>query len=147
MQMKNRIKSLITCGIEVGNGVACQFSPFSKFIIIDFYDGAVEGLACIADSKQVMYFKKAWWDKQQNNRLFDGHIVSCSDVIKCFPEASDLFKKCSENMDWSRSFSEVDKRLVDELVNFVTQAVSKTRLNIFCKDIAGEVFILPADDE
>jgi hypothetical protein len=63
--MKSSLDSLIRDGIEVGEGIACTSSPFSNFIVIEFYDGAVEGFASVIGARAIVYFKKAWWDDRK----------------------------------------------------------------------------------
>ncbi|MEL6789106.1 MAG: hypothetical protein AAFO78_00870 [Pseudomonadota bacterium] len=139
------LKKIFTDGVEFGDGIVCPTSPFSSLIILDFYDGAIEGIAHIAKTDLLVYFIKVWWDDHQNNRLFDAYIIEREEL---------------RELDVAL-FNEVEKRLVPQfsatsnLTNIefdrakvlqkLTSSAATTRIIILCEQIMDELFIRPVD--
>lgn len=145
--MNLTLKSLICDGIEFGDGVACKTSPFSNFIVTEFYDGAVEGFASVIGAQAIVYFEKVWWDDWQDNRLFKCTTLNEAELQRSWPNLFDFFHRRSKIADWSVPFTDSEKEQVAALANLATQPAGALRLYVFCRDIAGPAFILPAPDE
>jgi hypothetical protein len=145
--MKSSLDSLIRDGIEVGEGIACTSSPFSNFIVIEFYDGAVEGFASVIGARAIVYFKKAWWDDRQDNRLFRCIVLSEAELRQNSPNLLVFFNRRSKITDWSKPLTDDELGEAAALAEFASQSTSALRLYIFCQDVTGPVFILPAADD
>jgi hypothetical protein len=131
----------------VGDGVVCSSTPFSGIFAIDYYDGATEGFAQFDRTANMMYFKKVWWDKDQNNRLFSGYIVSNSNLKKY---SLDLFTYLEQQIqagNWSEPLVGEELSLIKGLRNYFKQADASICVDIFCRNITGELFILPTIEE
>lgn len=108
-------------------------SPFCKFVVTEFYDGATEGFACTGASAWI-YFKKIWWDDGQDLRLFWGYVLkSLSD------SALDDLERCSSE-NWSKAQNLEDAvRLKELAVEAVKQRDS--RMTIVCRNISRGLVI------
>lgn len=145
--MKPSLKSLIRDGIEFGDGIACKASPFSDFIVTEFYDGAIEGFARVIGARAIVYFKKVWWDDQQDNRLFKGIVLSETELQLKSPNLLDFFNRRSKVIDWSKPFSDGEQEQAAAFAMLATQSADAVRLYVLCRDVAGPAFILPAADD
>lgn len=110
-------------------------SPFCKYVVTDFYDGAIEGFACLTESVWI-YFKKTWWDDGQDLRVFWGYVLKdLSD------ESREALDRCSSE-DWSKVLPSGEAALIKELaVEAVEQRDS--RMAIVCRDISRGLVIFP----
>jgi hypothetical protein len=144
--MANILKRMFPNGVEYGDGIVCAPSPFSATLVLDFYDGAIEGFSKIAGTNCILYFKKTWWDEHQNNRLFDGLILP-ENELKGFDRK--LFEFVERGIATARSVrrgADAEEPLPSNLFDVLGGLPSTFRVNIFCVQITRELFILPMTD-
>jgi len=110
-------------------------SPFCKYVVTEFYDGAIEGFACLTASVWI-YFRKTWWDDGQDLRVFWGYVLKdLSD------ESRNALDRCSSE-DWSKALPSEEAALLKDLaVEAVEQRDS--RIAIVCRDISRGLVIFP----
>ena len=141
------LSAVIGHGIEIGDGLACKSSPFSDFIVTEFYDGAVEGFARVIGGRAIAHFKKVWWDQWQDSRLFHLVLLDEKALRAEAPELLDFFDRRSKITNWSQSLSTEENEEAAALADVISRSKSAVRLHIFCRDISGAGFILPASDD
>ena len=134
--MTEALTSIFPNALVVGAGVTCASSPFQNTWVLDFYDGALEGIARIEKSDRLIYFKTIWWDEYQDNRLFYGIIFHEDElkhsnsalhalIITALTSNSSLCGVTSVPTDTFEKLPKVD------------------RVHLFCTQITSELFILP----
>lgn len=108
-------------------------SPFCRYVVTDFYDGATEGFACVSRSAWV-YFKKTWWDDGQDLRVFWAYVLkNLSD------ESRAALERCSSE-DSSRVLSSEEATRLKELAAEAVQE-RESRMTMVCRDISRELVI------
>ena len=137
------LKTVFPHAGAVGDGIVCSFTPFSGIFAIDYYDGAIEGFARIRKTANMMYFRKLWWDESQSNRLFSGYIVPDSSLRKYNPNLFTYLEEQFQNGDWSRPFIGKEINLIEDLKKYFKQGEASICMDIFCRNITDELFILP----
>lgn len=147
MLMQANLEKLFPGSVRFEKGVVCASTPFSGVFAIDYYDGAIEGFSKLIGIEDILYFKKIWWDDFQNNRLFQGFIRSGHELKEHDQNLFEFFEMQIISGKWAEPYSESEKLLVDQLIRFIVVPDKSACINIFCRDIRGELFILPMDDE
>lgn len=141
------LKNLFPGSVEFGDGIACAKSPFAAILVLDFYDGPIEGFARLSDAEYLVYFTKIWWDDHQNNRLFDAYIIAVDELRKL---DEPLFKEVQKGLsEQSPVISNGEKAALSPIkpLQLLASSPATTRINIFCEDIAGELFVRPVVGE
>lgn len=144
---KMKLKNLFPGSAEFGDGIACASSPFAAFFVLDFYDGPIEGFARISDGEHLVYFTKIWWDDHQNNRLFDAYIIAADDLRKLDERLYDEVQKGLS--DHSSIVPDGEKSALSPIkpLQLLAGSPEATRINIFCENIAGGLFVRPVGEE
>lgn len=145
--MLSDLKDLFPHCVQIDKGAVCEATPFSGVFPIDYYDGAIEGFCQIKETGNILYFKKIWWDKFQDNRLFDGFIISTEELEKNNPGIRDFISELTESRKWTDPLHEKERSLLSDVAKFIVNASSSVHVNIFCRNIYKSLFILPIDKD
>jgi hypothetical protein len=137
------LKNLFAGSVEIGDGVACATAPFTAFFVLDFYDGPTEGFARLGDTGFIVYFTKIWWDDYQNNRLFDAYIIAADELKKLDQTLSKRVQNgFSERSPIASGEAKSALHPIKPLQLLATSQAA-IRVNIFCENIAGALFVVP----
>ena len=133
------LEKAFSTAVRLGDGFVCSESPLDEILVLDYYDGLVEGLATTTRPGFIIYFKKVWWDEKQDNRVFDAHIVLESDLPTSQSEALASFRN---ELDRTPSKPAAETGKYDELIRCIAREAS-ARVTILCRQITGPIFVLP----
>ena len=145
--MNPLLKSLLSNGTAFGQGFAFATSPFSEFIVTEYYDGEVEGFARARGAEAILYFRKIWWDEGQANRLFEAFLIRDTELGEQSAQFLAFLEMYGSGSCGYGPFLEVDLGTAESLARFLMQAASNARLHIFSRDITKEIFVLPAFED